>query len=1029
MAESHRYEALCEVQPDPKSLGRAHGRMCAGGAGPKPAWCLDLNLCVPVEKWDGVGEVNCVVDEPVDLPGLDARVLERAKEMMAHSREALVGLKKDLGPTDGHPLTHLATRELDALVAFLARSVQSALAETDAAPQHLDAVARIGIVALGSYGRFEFCPCSDVDLLFLLPRTPPKSVGRSPYEAHFVRTVLYGLWDLGLEVGHAVRTEAECFDVAAQDHSALTALLDARLVRWLDQDRHDAALVCDPRAGLRRPGASRIPSGFDRLLEVLDQKLLVGAAARRLIEAKVTEAQERRARYGDSVYLLEPNVKESLGGLRELHTARWVARARWHVRDLEGLLQHGLLWPQDKRAIERAYGFLLRVRCELHLLSGRRQDILGFEYQEPIARNLGYLSSDETQRSACEHGVERLMRAYYFHARQLRVRGEAVVERAMAGPDREKKEKHSGLEGFSLCGGALRARGKTQFQQDPSAMIRIFRVAQEEGVRIEADTKKWIAESLALVDRQVRRSKPAVSDFLALLQDPQADGTVVEAMHELGAFRRMIPEFLRITARWQYSLYHVYTVDVHSLVVFKNLKRLQLGDFQKEQPELTQTMRGLPRPLVLYMAGLLHDVGKGWPRDDHSVRGGLVARAVGERFEVAGLPVWGPVETQDLVWLVENHLLLSDTAQRRDISDEDLLLGLWAELGSEQRLSMLHVLTFADMRGTSPKVWTDWKGALLRELSERLKVVLSRRDEAPLKSAESHLRLLTKQAFESVEQIKSGTSSNVSTATVAAFTAAMPARYLCRFSPQTMLAHVKMWHTMVEHGGIAIEMQPMEPKGTIQVTILCEDRPGLLSVFAGVMAAYQLDVLSAQAYTAKPDASLVLSQGDGASLALDVLHVQDVSGTGTTAESRWGEIGTRLKRAVLGEMDLEALLDARVRPKKGHVSIKRLEVRTELAFFNEDSRDETVIDVFCQNHLGVLYTIAKALTDQALSIRLAKISTQGDRVADGFYVSDAVSRQKILDPKRLELIRTAVEQAIARATGGSFGRNAREPRS
>lgn len=910
--------------------------------------------------------------EPVRIRG---PALDALRAQQGEARRHLSRMADDQAPHLGAFLAAQTTACTDELVLGVVDAARAVLdAETSAAG------ARVALVALGSYGRRELCPYSDVDLLFLVPTQPDERV------LTFVHTVLYGLWDLNLEVGHAVRTILETVKAARDDQSTTSGLLDARLLDGPDE------------------GLAERESAFQSLVGAL-QTTLSGERAARFIEEKLDEAKRRKKRYGNTVFLLEPNVKESDGGIRELHTALWVARARWRTPRVEDLLRLGVLSTREGRSLLRAYGFLLRVRAELHLAAQRRQDNLQFAHQETIATRLGYVHAGELDLDRRTHGVERFMRAYYFNAKQLALLSQLIVERATSHRTRRQLFARAAPGDFKLWNQMLTVKERTQFERDPAALMRIFRVAQEESLEIYSYTKDLIVDSRSLFDRSLRRDPEVVNDFLVTLEDPRNDAAAVRTMHDLGILRRLIPEWGRITARWQHSLYHVYTVDEHSIVVFDHLKQLKLGRHDDHARHFARVLGDLPRPAVVYLAGLLHDIGKGWPRGDHSIRGAKVARVVGERFEEAGLDAWTHEETGDLAWLVEKHLLMSDISQRRDMSDRNLIAAFAEDVQSVERLSMLYVLTYADMKGTSPKVWTEWKGSLLRELYEQAFAVVG--TSSP--TAAAHFEARRRRALAWLLEARD--EKNLDEATVRAFAERMPERYMLSYPAKRMLRHVKMWREVSDSGELAVHVQHLSREGSTRVSVVCPDRPGLLSLLAGVLAAHRLQVLSAQIFSI----DLMNARPKDGRAALDVLFVQDERGAICEDKVRWDAVRGDLSRALAGEVDIPALLE-RHRTTSTLDPRHRPTVKTEIEIHEDESQDETVIDVFCQDHLGVLHTITRSLADQGLSISLAKISTQGDRVADGFYVTDAATGEKVTDRERLTRIVKNLEAAIASAT-------------
>ncbi|MEO1336831.1 MAG: DUF294 nucleotidyltransferase-like domain-containing protein, partial [Myxococcota bacterium] len=464
---------------------------------------------------------------------IEPQTLADVRDWLQHARTTVEQDVHDLPPTEGLSVAEAITDLVDECVVRIAQAAQSVVDERARLASE-----DVMLVALGSYGRRELCPFSDVDLLFLLS-------GRAEVRAaeeRYVHAVLYGLWDLGFEVGQSVRTVAECVEMAKADQAVLSSLLDARCVYGTG----DRAAVTE-------------------LDDAVDRLLFRGVAALHLIQAKIEEADRRDDRFGRTLYLLEPNVKESPGALRELHTARWIARARWRARSIDELRRKGVIAERESRAMERAYGFLLRVRSEVHWAAGRRQDHLQFRFQEMLAASLGYRS--KRAGSDVRTGTERFMRAYYFHAHALRHHTKLIVERATKHRPRRAPTARPTRSGFRLWNGMLTVARRDHFSKDPAALIRIFRVAREESVEVYSYTKNLVAQSRLAIDREARRSPAVVDEFLRLLESPSDDGRMLLSLHQLGILAQLLPEWRRVIARWQHSMYHVYTVDAHSIEV------------------------------------------------------------------------------------------------------------------------------------------------------------------------------------------------------------------------------------------------------------------------------------------------------------------------------------------------------------------------------------------------------------------------------------------------------------------------------
>ncbi|MGF1511870.1 MAG: [protein-PII] uridylyltransferase [Myxococcota bacterium] len=921
---------------------------------------------------------------------ISSGALARIRRRMQSAREEAYRASES---QEGAQLGRRSMRWMDdAVVALVHHAAEVLGVDTHAFLQHLQPV------ALGSYGRGDFCPHSDVDLMLLKPDGPSAIEGGADL-------LLYALWDLGLQVGHAVRTVSEAVEVAMDDHTVLSALIELR-----------------PVMGDAIHGQLR--ARIDQLFREADR-------AQRFIEAKLEEAEVRRARFGGTVYMLEPNVKESPGGIRELHLARWVAYARWRVAAPSELLKRGVLSDSEGRRLLRAQDFMLWLRWHMHRLAKRRQDHLRFDMQEKLARIGGWRGqSQEPGRGGSN--VERLMRAYYFHASALEALAKDLVDRATQSPSTRTAPfmtMRKAPGGFKEWNGHLTVAHRKQFSEDPAALVRLFKVAQDEAIPIYSYTRNLIRDATQKVDRSFRRRNDVISELFWLIEDPKSDGSILDDFHQLGVLRTLIPEFRRVTAKWQHSLYHVYTVDVHSLQVLKNLKRLRSGALVDQVPNLTRWMSELYRPHVVYFAGLLHDVGKGWPRDDHSARGERVARAVGARFEEANVIEWSSRETEDLAWLVREHLLMSDVSQRRDISDPVLLADFARRCKTAERLTMLHILTFADMLGTSPKVWTTWKGALLDLLHENALILLNGDKEQSLRLSRRRERLLRELEVEAQRR----PDLELSPEAVKSFSDVMPPRYIFGFSPRRMARHVEMWRDVSAWGGVAIHTSHLRREKSTRLTVVCPDRPGLLAVLAGTLAANRMQILSAQIFSIErglepPKATRSLEPTASATydlvgisperrteqLALDVLHVTDEQGNIQDDPAVWRRFRSDLEEVLFARMDVHELFERR-RPLSGLAPRAMPAIKIDVAFNNRDSAKETIIDVWGPDHLGVLYHLADALTRAGLSISLAKVSSQGGRIADGFYVTDAETGEKIQDHGRQARIRAALEAAFERS--------------
>ncbi|MGH7035396.1 MAG: [protein-PII] uridylyltransferase, partial [Stellaceae bacterium] len=546
---------------------------------------------------------------------------------------------------------------------------------------------RMALVAVGGYGRGELAPYSDVDLLFLT------SYKATPHTEQVVEYMLYTLWDLGLKVGQATRSVEETLRQAEADLTIRTAVLEARYI-WGDQEL------------------------FAALKQRFDAQIVRKTSAE-FIEAKLLERDQRHERLGDSRYLVEPNVKEGKGGLRDLHTLFWIAKYVYRVDSMEKLVDLKVLSAREAQRFTRAQNFLWTVRCHLHFLAERAEDRLTFDRQGEVGRRMGYTDH------AGARGVERFMKHYFLIAKDV---GDltrifcAFLEsehrhRARFSLKRWGWVKRS-IEGFAVDAGRLDVASEHQFRDDPVSLIRLFHVAQKEGLDIHPHALRLATQSLRLIDNELRSNPEANRLFVDILTSAKNPEIALRWMNEAGLFGRFVPDFGRVVAQMQYDMYHVYTVDEHSLFAIGMLHQIESGVLENELPLATSIFPTIDSRRVLYLAVLLHDIAKG-RGGDHSILGAQVAEKLGPRFGFTA------AETETVAWLVRWHLLMSNTAFKFDIDDPQTIHDFVARVQSPERLKLLFILTIADIRAVGPNVWNGWKAALLRELYHRATEVMS----------------------------------------------------------------------------------------------------------------------------------------------------------------------------------------------------------------------------------------------------------------------------------------------------------------
>ena len=814
----------------------------------------------------------------------------------------------------------------------------------------------LALVAVGGYGRGELCPYSDLDIWLLVP--PGKTA--DPRAQAIAEAMLYPLWDLRLEVGHAVRSVDDAISLARSDLTACTALLDAR---FLDGDR----------AIWERFGRE-VRRLFERDVNDLVKRL--GA-----------EKDGRHARMGDTVYLLEPNLKNGQGGYRDLLVGLWAAKARFGVRDFGDLVAVGQASPRQTQALTAARRFFLEIRTAAHFAAKRKQDRLTFEIQEAIAPRLypdPRPSHHEGVESAVEPSVEALMQQYFLHAKAVERETDRLLLRCVVEP--QKRPKVRSLDAsFTLFNGKLSLHDPDVFRRRPSEMLRIFNVALDTGAEIYGHTKDLIAERVA--ERPLTDDPLAAREFLRLLTDDRDTRTpsLLEQAHDLGLLAAVMPEFAPCTGRVQHDLYHVFTVDQHQLYAVGRLKALARGELAAELPTATEALREVRRRVPLYLGTLLHDVGKPLGKG-HSEVGARLAVTIGTRF---GMSVEDVAQTE---FLVRKHLLLSHLSQRRDLNDVAMIANLAQELNDEETLRELYLLTIADMSMVAPGNLTEWKEQLLRELYARTLAFYRRGADLEGSDQSALVARRRKRVAELMGERE---------VELAGWFASLPDRYVTLTQPRQMAREVRL--SRRRQGPVAVEMVHRPRKAVSDVIVCADDAPGLLAKIAGVLVAHRIDVLAAHINTRVVDGRVVE--------ALDTFTTRDRYGRPITDAGRWKRVEADLARVLSGAVDVEQVIEER-REKSSLPERVVPKVRTEVKVDNEVSTDFSVVDVYTQDRLGVLYTITRTLAELKLDIQLSKVATEAVRVADVFYVREEGGGK--LKPERVDEVCLGLCEALGR---------------
>lgn len=812
---------------------------------------------------------------------------------------------------------------------------------------------RFAVVAVGGYGRGQLAPSSDIDLLFLRAYKP------TPWVESVTEYMLYTLWDMSLKVGHASRSVDECLRLARGDHTIQTALLEARFIAG------DRAL-------------------FDEL-ERRFRAEVVEPGRKAFVAAKLKERDVRHARAGASPYLVEPNVKEGQGALRDLHTLYWILRSRYGGQRIADFVAFGLFTTEEARACLRASDFLWRVRCFLHFLTGRAEERLTFDVQPEIAQRMGY--RDRGERPA----VERFMRRYFLAARTV-----TTASRIMAAKLQE--EPRGGLSipglrprptpaapGFVEEGGRLSAADPALFDHDPASLLRAFQIADARGIELSPGTFAAIARRAKRIGAGLRADRAAIEAFLSAASSPNDPAGALRMMNEAGVLGRFLPEFGGVVCQMQFNMYHHYTVDEHTLRAIQAISDIEHGRFANEHPLATSILPKIVNRRALFLAMLLHDTGKG--HGDQQIEGEKSARAACARL---GLP---EEEGELVAWLVRHHLVMSDVAQKRDIGDPRTVANFAQIVGTLERLRLLLVLTVADIRAVGPGVWNGWKGQLLRDLYRLTEAVFhgGRTDEAAVRvrlAAQARdMRLALERALGPFRCIEAKP-----------FLDTLDDAYWVSFLPDDQLWHVGEALAARGREGAHVAARPAPAKGVTEVLVLAPDRPGLFARLAAAFSAQGADVRDARAHTTR----------DGK--AFDLFSVQDARGLPFGAE----DFGTleRLLTRVRAAADGETPPAAKAQRIAARRRAAAFAIKPWVRIDQELSPEATVIEVSGRDRPGLLADLAGVLARSGLSILSAHIDAYGERVSDVFYVQE-LTGDKVRDGARAGAVEAALTAALA----------------
>jgi [protein-PII] uridylyltransferase len=815
----------------------------------------------------------------------------------------------------------------------------------------------VAVAATGGYGRSMLAPFSDIDLLFLAPDAPARAT------LLVVEYMLYFMWDLGLKVGHATRSIGQCLADSEQDLTIRTSLLDARLLTG------DAALF----------------EGFtDAFARAAEES---GAAS--FVAGKQAERLARHRRFGESAFLVEPNIKEGRGGLRDLQTQYWMVRAAYGAFTPNQLAggELGLLDPQELRRLRRSWDFLWTVRFHMHYVSGRAEDRLTFDLQPVVGARMGYT------RHGMQNGVERFMRHYFLTARDVTrltlVLEPVVMRHTMGEPAVQVETDRALLEaGFVLADGQIMPGRPDDFEAEPIRMLRMLRLARKRRLALHP----LAIRALIRHERRaatLRHNREACDIFLDLLcgQDPDGkpDGARwLAILNETGIIGRMLPDWARVVGQMQFDTYHIFTVDEHTIEAVRILNSLERGKLADVAPIASGIIEDLQSRRALYMAMLLHDIAKG-RGGDHSILGADIATATGPLFGLT------PEETETVSWLVLHHLLLSQTAFKRDIDDPKTIFDIAETIQSPERLKLLLVMTVADMRAVSPKVWNGWKATLLRELYARAAEVLA----GGLSTTERDVRV--KRAREAALEILAGAGWDE--ADQAFFAGLGYPSYWLSFDPDTHVRHARMVRDAEARGApLTVVTEPSPARAVTEVTVYATDHPGLFSRIAGALAVAGASIVDARIHT--------MTNGR----ALDTFWVQDAAGGAFDQPHRIAKLAVLVEQALSGHLRLENEIPKLAQALMGR-RMRAIHVPPRVVVDNRASNSYTVLEVNGRDRPGLLHDVTSAISEQGLQIGSAHVTTYGVRAVDVFYVKD-VFGLKVENERKLSGLRDALLGAL-----------------
>ncbi|WP_438996530.1 [protein-PII] uridylyltransferase [Candidatus Puniceispirillum sp.] len=917
-------------------------------------------------------------EAPLDMAEIEAACAAFGESKSAKRRAAMLALLRDRLATartqqkgeltetkDGVIYVGLNAWMIDQLLEILRREAVRATGGK--------AQGDMAIVAVGGYGRGELAPHSDIDILFLVKNKVTDNLKSR------IEYILYMLWDLGLKVGHATRDAADCIDAARQDQTILTGLLEMRHVA----------------------GNEALSAHLSTMFRAYVDK----TKPLQFVEEKLAERDLRHQRLGDTRYVVEPNIKDGKGGLRDLHTLLWTVKYAYRATSLINIVDQGILRASEARRFAAAQRFLWTVRCHLHLYAGRPEERLDFEAQMVIAPLMGFADRGGLR------AVERFMKRYYLAARD--VGNLTRIFCAAMETDFRKRRKFfqnsfrvsRNIDEFQIQAGRISLSEDVLFRDAPLRILKLFQLAQEHDADIHPQTLHRITRAMPSIDAETRADPAANALFLDILTSSTNPERILRLMNESGVIGRFLPDFGRIVAMMQFDMYHSYTVDEHTIKALGILHRIETGGLTGDAPVASEAMPEIGSRRALFVAVLLHDIAKG-RGGDHSILGAEVAHKVCPRLGLT------PAETETVSWLVRHHLLMSKIAFRYDLNDPKTIEDFAAIVQSPEQLRLLLILTVADIRAVGPTIWNGWKAALMRDLFSRTDAVLKGADptviaqgNAGMARALAFERLVGQPEIDKTETDKTETGQpetgirataamKWSAAAFAQHADNFPSTYWTGFDVESHCKHATLCQQFrTLERPLLIDLSPDQARRATEMTVITVDDPGLFSRIAGAVAAVGVNIASARITTCS----------DGT--VLDVFYLQTIDNQVVDEVALLTRIRDFVTKAAVGKMRIADALSARWQqtPKR----IRRFPVPPRVLLSNNISKTHSVIEVNGRDFPGFLYKITRCMVDLGLQIQSSSISTYGERVVDVFYVKDIFGLQ-ILNEARQHHIRNAL---------------------